>query len=75
VTPHLATLLEARHFLAATRGKLLRSAIAVCLGKLGDARALQTLEKLAASGGEVGSACTNAIALIEKAEGRADGTT
>jgi HEAT repeat protein len=73
VTPHLVTFLEARHFLAATRGKRLRAAIAACLGKLGDARALPTLEKLAASGGEVGSACADAIALIEKAEGRADG--
>lgn len=73
VTPHLVTLLEERHFLAATRGKQLKTAIAVCLGKLGDARALPTLEKVASGGGEVGAACADAIALIERTEGRADG--
>ncbi|MDD2308415.1 MAG: HEAT repeat domain-containing protein [Desulfuromonadaceae bacterium] len=73
VTPHLITFLEARYFLAATRGKRLKASIAACLGKLGDVRALPPLKKLAASGGEVGSACADAVALIEKAEGRADG--
>lgn len=72
VTPHLVTLLEERYLLAAARGKLLKGAIAACLGKLGDARALPTLEKLASASGELGSACSDAIMMIEKAEGRAD---
>jgi HEAT repeat protein len=73
VTPHLVTLLEERHLLAAARGKQLKTAAAVCLGKLGDARALPTLEKLAAGSGELGSACSDAIVMIEKTEGRPDG--
>lgn len=73
VTPLLAKLLEERHLLAATRGKQLKTAIAVCLGKLGDARAVPALEKLATNDGELGTACSNAIAMIEKTGGIADG--
>lgn len=70
VTPHLVNLLGTRYFLAAKRGKRLKAAIAVCLGKLGDVRAVPALEKLAACGGEIGSVCAEAIALIEKAGGQ-----
>lgn len=73
--PYLAKLLEERHLLAAVRGKQFKTAIAACLGKLGDVRALQPLEKLASGSGELGSACSDAIAMIEKAEGRADGNS
>lgn len=73
VTPHLVTLFEDRYLLAAARGKQLKAAVAVCLGKLGDARALPALESLASSDGEVGSACLDAIQILEKAEGRQDG--
>lgn len=72
-TPHLIRLLEERYLLAAVRRKQLKVAIAVCLGKLGDARAVPILKKLASGGGELGAACSEAIVLIEKAEGRADG--
>lgn len=72
VTPLLVTLLEERHLLAATRGKQLKVAIATCLGKLGDARALPPLAKLASGGGEVGAACSDAIVIIEKNEGKPD---
>lgn len=68
-TPHLVKLLKERHLLAGARGKLLKTAIAVCLGKLGDARALPALKKGASWGGEAGSACVDAITMIEKAEG------
>jgi len=72
VTPHLVRLLEGWYLLAAARGKLLKAAIAACLGKLGDARAVPALEKLAAGGGELGSACSEALAMIDKSgrEGR-----
>jgi HEAT repeat protein/PBS lyase HEAT-like repeat-containing protein len=73
VTPHLVVLLEERHLLAAARGKQLKAAAAICLGKLGDGRALPSLKKLAADGGEFGSAYADAIAMIEKTEGRPDG--
>jgi HEAT repeat protein len=72
VTPHLVTLLEERHLLAAARWKQLKGAIALCLGKIGDTRALPSLEKLASGGGELGSACSDAIIMIEKTEGKSD---
>lgn len=75
VTPHLLVLLEERQLLAAARGRQLKAAIAVCLGRLGDTRALPALEKLAGGGGELGTACAEAIALIEKTEGTPDGNT
>ena len=73
VTPYLVALLKKWHLLAAARGKLLKAATASCLGKLGDARAVPTLKKLASSGGELGYACSEALALIEKMEGRPNG--
>lgn len=73
VTPYLVALLKKWHLLAAARGKLLKAAAASCLGRLGDARAVPTLKKLASSGGELGYACSEALALIEKMEGRPDG--
>ena len=73
-TPLLVSLMEERNLLAVKRGRQLKSAIAVCLGKLGDVRALPALAKLGSSGGELGSACAEAIRMIEKNEGRADGS-
>ncbi len=73
VTPYLISLLTERHFFVPARGKQLKAAAAACVGKLGDARAVPLLKKLASSSGELGSACTDAIVLIEKTEGRPDG--
>jgi HEAT repeat protein len=73
VTPHLVALLDERHLLAAARGKRLKAAAAACLGKLGDATAVPALKKLASEGGELGSACSDALVMIEKTEGRPDG--
>lgn len=70
VVPHLVKLLDERHLFAAKRGKQLKAAIAACLGKLGDARSLPALKKLASDGGELGSVCSEAIAIIEKTEGK-----
>jgi HEAT repeat protein len=70
VTPLLVMLMEERNLLAVTRGRQLKTAIAACLGKLGDDRALPILTKFSSSGGELGSACAEAIRMIEKNEGR-----
>jgi HEAT repeat protein len=75
VTPYLITLLDERYFLAATRGRKLKTAIADCLGRLGDPRAVPILKKLASESGGLGSACSGAIALIEKSEGKSDGNS
>lgn len=69
VTPHLVALLEKHHLLAASRGRQLKAAVALCLGRLGDVRAVPVLEKLAAGGGELGSVCADALHMIEKSEG------
>ncbi len=66
VTPYLVTLLEGRYLFAATRGKQLKAAVAACLGKLGDVRAVPHLEKLASGSRELEVACSDAIAMIEK---------
>lgn len=75
VTPQLTDLLKERHLLAAMRGRELRIAIAACLGRLGDHRALPTLAKLAQDSSELGTACSNAVAQIEKTEGRPHGNS
>ncbi len=75
MTPHLVALLEERHLLAAARAKQLKAAAAACLGKLGDVRALPALKKLASGSGVSGSAFADAIAMIEKKEGRSDGVS
>ena len=71
-TPLLAKLLEERHLLAAARGRQLKTAVAVCLGRLGDARAVPVLERLVSGGGILGYACSDAIVMIEKTEGNPD---
>jgi HEAT repeat protein len=72
VVPHLVTLLNERHLLAAERRRQLRIAVANCLGKLGASAAIPSLQKLASQGGVVGAACADAIAQIEKTEGKPD---
>ena len=69
VTPHLIKILDERFLLAAARGKQLKTAVAVCLGKIGDTRALPALEKQISGSGEFAAACSEAVAMIEKAEG------
>ena len=73
VTPHLVMLLEERHLLATERWKQLKAALAVSLGKLGDNRAIPTLKKLLTRNDELGTACSEAVALIERAGGKPDG--
>ena len=73
VTPYLVKLLTERHMLAARRWRRLKTAVAQCLAKLGDGRALATLKELSSHPGEVGTACAEAAVLIEKAGGTPDG--
>lgn len=75
VTPFLVTLLEERHLFASARGKQLKAAVASCLGRIGDPRAVPHLAKLASSRGELGSVCAEAVVMIEKKEGRSDGNS
>lgn len=74
VTPRLADLLTERHLLASSRWKHLKVAIAQCLGKLGDSRALPSLVKHASNRDELGAACCEAIELIEHSGGKPDGS-
>ncbi|MFZ4859240.1 MAG: HEAT repeat domain-containing protein [Desulfuromonadaceae bacterium] len=74
VTPLLVMLMEGRNLLAVTRGRQLKTAIAVCLGKLGDVRALPILMKLGSRSSELGSACAESIRMIHNIEGRPDGS-
>ena len=74
VTPLLVELLTERRLLASNRGKLFKVAIAQCLGKLGDIRALPALRGYASSPGELGAACGEAVELIERSGGMPDGS-
>lgn len=74
VVPLLLKMLTAHHLLAAGRWKLLKAAIAQCLGKLGDLQALPELKKLSAAPGELGTACMEAVAMIEKTGGVPSGS-
>ncbi|MSN26001.1 MAG: hypothetical protein GJV46_09040 [Geobacter sp.] len=75
VVPQLAALLEGRHLFAIGRWNQLKSAVALCLGKLGDARALPILKEYASNPGELGAACAEAVGLIEKSGSNSDGRT
>ncbi|HEY3308822.1 MAG TPA: HEAT repeat domain-containing protein [Desulfuromonadaceae bacterium] len=69
VVPPLVELLEKRHLLVRSRWEQLHVAIANCLGKLGDPRALPVLQKITTSSGALGRACAEAIESIEQAGG------
>jgi HEAT repeat protein len=68
-TPLLVMFMEKRHLLALPRDRQLKTAIAECLGKLGDSRALPILTKFSSSSGELAGACTEAIRMIKTGEG------
>ena len=70
VIPHLVDLLTERHLLASNRWKLLKTAIAQCLGKLGDSKALPALRKYASNQDELGKACSESVELIERSGGK-----
>lgn len=69
VVPRLTAIIQSRRLMSRSRWTQLKIAIAVCLGKLGDTRALPVLRKLAASSGELGRACSEAVDAIERTGG------
>lgn len=73
VTPYLLKLLERRHLIARNRWEQFKIAVALCLGKLGDPRALPVLRKMARASGELGQACAEAANAIERTGGNPHG--
>lgn len=73
VTPQLVELLDKRRLIARNRWEQFKIAIANCLGKLGDPRALPSLQKKAASSGALGQACAKAGESIELTGGTTHG--
>jgi HEAT repeat protein len=69
VVPVLTKNLAGRHFFARSRWVQLKIAIAGCLARLGDSRALPILKKKAATPGDLGKACAEAIEIIERMRG------
>jgi HEAT repeat protein len=65
-TPHLIHLLESRHLISRNRWILFKIAIASCLARLGDHRALAALRKKARGSGELARACTEALDAVER---------
>lgn len=66
VLPLLTKLLLSRRLVARSRWVRFKTAIAVCLGKLGDPGALPVLCELSDSPGEPGEACRDAVNAIER---------
>ena len=73
VTPNLVKLLEKRHLIARRRWEQFRIAVALCLSKLGDTRALPVLRKMAGTSGELGQVCAEAATSIERTGGSPHG--
>jgi hypothetical protein len=65
-TPALIRLLESSHLISRRRWAQFKIAIAACLARLDDSRALPALRKKARSSGELARACTEALAAIER---------
>lgn len=67
--PALTRLLAGRHLFARARWEQFKVAIAGCLGRLGDPRALPVLRKFSSGSGDLGRACTEAAETIERLRG------
>lgn len=67
--PILTDILASRHIVVPGRWKQFKIAIAGCLARLGDARALPDLKKKASGSGELGRACAEAVGTIERKGG------
>jgi len=65
-TPCLIKLLESTHLISRNRWALFKIAIAACLARLDDSRALPALRKKARGSGELARACTEALDAIER---------
>jgi HEAT repeat protein len=69
VVPSLIEILASRHILVASRWSQLKVAVAGCLARLGDIRALPVLKKNATGTGALGRACAEAVEIIERMRG------
>jgi HEAT repeat protein len=67
--PVLTKILASRHILVGSRWNQFKIAIAVCLARLGDVRALPILKKKATGSGELGKTCAEAVEAIERLRG------
>jgi HEAT repeat protein len=73
VVPTLTYVLASRHLFARSKWEQFKIAIAGCLGRLGDIRALPVLRKYASGSGGLGRACTEAVEAIERMRGEQHG--
>ncbi|MBC8017684.1 MAG: HEAT repeat domain-containing protein, partial [Verrucomicrobia bacterium] len=73
VVPIMAEILASGHIVVPGRWKQFKIAIAVCLARLGDARALPILKKKASGSGELGRVCAEAVEIIERTGGEQHG--
>jgi HEAT repeat protein len=69
----LTKILAGRHLFAAGRWVQLKIAVAGCLARLGDVRALPILKKKATGADELGRACAEAVETIERIRGEQNG--
>jgi len=67
--PRLVHLLESRHLISRGRWTQFKIAIAACLARLDDGRALPALRRKARGSGELARACTEALGAIERTRG------
>lgn len=65
-TPRLVQLLESRHLISRSRWTQFKIAIAGCLARLDDSRALPALRRKARGSGELARACAEALGAIER---------
>jgi len=73
VVPILTKILAARHIIASGRWYQLKIAIAGCLARLGDVRAVPILKDKAAEAGDLGRVCADAVEVIERTRGEQNG--
>ena len=73
VVPILTELLDERRIIAGSRWEQLKIAIAGCLARLADDRALPVLKKKSHGSGELSRACAEAVEAIERTGGSQHG--
>jgi len=74
VVPVLTHLLASRRLFSRSRWDQFKAAVAACLGRLGDPRALPVLNKFASAAEPLGKACQEAIEIIERGRGEQNGS-
>ena len=72
--PVLTHVMARRHLFARKRREQFKVAVATCLGRLADPRALPVLNKFASASEPLGKACNEAIEAIERVRGEQHGS-